>query len=101
MTGDGHIAWESLKRKIGRELDAHRQRIPAERVADIEHYLDHGEYAMAFEYLFLELIDAQCPAATLSPTEVRKMADLLNLQNETNYDQNFKANLERFLANPV
>ena len=48
--------WNKLVADIQLEIDANKKIIPLEHIQWIQHYLDHGEYGMAFEYLYLEIM---------------------------------------------
>ena len=49
--------WYKLVADIQSEIDANKEIIPIEHIRWIQHYLDHDEYSMAFEYLYLEIME--------------------------------------------
>lgn len=51
--------WEKLVEDIQREIDANQDVIPADRLSEIQKYLDHGEYSMALECLYLEIMERE------------------------------------------
>jgi hypothetical protein len=49
--------WGKLVGDIQAEVDANYGVIPEDRLEWVQHYLDHGEYSMAFEFLYLEIME--------------------------------------------
>ena len=98
--GNKEKDWEQLVTEIQSEIDANVSCIPVERINDIQHYLAHDEYSMAFEYLFLELIERTGAKLTLGPEKANEMALLFNLndENECMIDGAFWGKFQTFLA---
>lgn len=92
--------WESLVEKIQTEINANNGVIPKERLVDIRHYLDHDELGMAFEYLFLEIMENKSSIFTLGVREAREIALFfkLNDENECMVDPGFWPKFEMFLT---
>lgn len=69
-----------------------RSFISDETFSDISHYLDHDEYEIAFEYLLLEVMDANI-VEHFAAVEVIQMALFLGLDKDFHYDENFWSRL--------
>lgn len=91
--------WNDLIFDIQSEVDANKKIIPNERIKDIEHYLNHGEYSMAFEYLYLEIMERSEANFILGPKKVNEIALFfeLNKKNECMIDEDFWDKLQNFL----
>lgn len=92
--------WEGLVEKIQTEINANDGVIPKERLVDVQHYLDHDELGMAFEYLLLEIMENKNSNFTLGVREAREVALLfkLNDENECMVDPGFWPRFEIFLS---
>ncbi len=91
--------WNLISSDIEKELEANIDVIPAERVADVRHYLTHGELSMAFEYLYLEIIEKSNSKMFLSPDRVKELATLFSLDDEVEcmIDHEFWKKLTSFI----
>jgi hypothetical protein len=98
--GNKERDWKSLVVDIQSEIEANKHIIPKERVADIEHYLNHGEYSMAFEYLYLELMERHGTQFILGADKAREIALFFELddENECMVDHKFWPKFEAFLG---
>ncbi len=74
--------WEELVATIKAEIDANRSAIPEDRIEYIEHYLLHGEYSMAFEFLYLEIMERDNSVFYLGVEKARKLALFFDLNDE-------------------
>lgn len=72
--GEKERDWAQLVANIQSEIDANNSIIPTERVRDIQHYLVHGEYSMAFEYLYLEIMERENSVFSLGEDKAREIA---------------------------
>jgi hypothetical protein len=84
-----NLDWQQLVTDIQSEINANKEKIPEDRIKCIQHYLDHDEYAMAFEFLYLEIIERNGATCTLGKEKAQKIALMLDLDKEMNYDQAF------------
>lgn len=75
--------WKELAAVIRCELELNAKYFPSDRIADIRHYLDHGEFGIAFEYLILEIIESQNATLKMSVTEVTKLALFFDLNDQS------------------
>ncbi len=62
--------------------------ISKEAFSDISHYMAHGEYEMAFDYLLLEIMDSKLYEKFIGG-EVVEVAVCLGLDRDYHYDENF------------
>ena len=86
MTKEFYALAEQLIKSL---LDDFLDFLDLESVNAIEHYLNHGEYEMAFEGLFIELIKAD---VSISQNELNKYFELgkdLNLDRDSVFDDGF------------
>jgi hypothetical protein len=74
--------WNELIADIQSEIVANKFVIPQERVNDIEHYLDSGEYSMAFEYLYLEIMERPNSVFHLGVEKAKEIAIFFGLDDE-------------------
>lgn len=97
--GNKEREWKKLVADIQSEIDANVGIIPPERLNDIQHYLDHDEYSMAFEYLYLEVMEHANARFILGPDKAREMAIFFDLddENECVIDHEFWPKFEAFL----
>ncbi|GLX15535.1 hypothetical protein Pstr01_37740 [Pseudomonas straminea] len=78
-------------------LGSRKNVIRQEAFLDINHYVEHTEYAMAYEYLLLELMESDsCLCEHRS--EVLCIGLALGLDQDYHYDENFWRKLENFCA---
>jgi len=91
--------WSALVSDIQQEISANRHILPPIHLESIQHYLDHGEYSMAFEYLYLEIMERPNSQRTLGSEKVREIALFfeLNDENECMVDHRFWPKLEAYL----
>ncbi|WP_417582457.1 hypothetical protein [Nitrincola sp.] len=91
--------WKKLISDIQSEIDANKDVIPKERLSNIQYYLDHDEYSMAFEYLYLEIMEREGACFTLGKQSVKEIALFfdLNDENECMVDARFWPKLQAFL----
>lgn len=76
------IDWNELIATIQSEIDANKSVIPQERVNDIEHYLNSGEYSMTFEYLYLEIMERHNSTFHLGFEKAKEIALFFGLDDE-------------------
>ena len=74
--------WNELIATIQSEIDANKSVIPQDRVNDIESYLSSGEYSMAFEYLYLEIMERNNSAFHLGIDKAKEIALFFDLDDE-------------------
>ncbi|RYD58285.1 MAG: hypothetical protein EOP56_05010 [Sphingobacteriales bacterium] len=67
----------------------------SDTVNTIFHYLDHAEYEMAFEILFIELMKLNM-AAPIDIAKSRELGVLLRLNEQSVFDSNFWEKFDRY-----
>ncbi|WP_139233665.1 hypothetical protein [Metapseudomonas otitidis] len=77
-----------IRNWISEKLMLIRSDISKEAFSDISHYMTHGEYEMAFEYLLLEVMDLKLNEKFIDG-EVVEIAVCLGLDRDYHYDENF------------
>lgn len=92
--------WQELVADIQSEVDANKSKISTEHISSIEHYLEHGEYSMAFEYLFLEIMENADADFTLGVEKAQEIGLFfdLNNPNECMVDDDFWTKFQVFLC---
>ena len=74
--------WKKLVETLQSEINANSSVIPADRLSAIQPYLDHDEYGMAFEFLYLEIMERPNSHFTLGEARAREMALFFDLNDE-------------------
>lgn len=80
--GDKECDWQLLVSTIQSEIDANIDIIPDKHIKAIQHYLDHDEYSMAFEYLYLEIAERADAKFTLGVKKANEIALFFDLDKE-------------------
>ncbi len=91
--------WKELERKIQLDIDSNKNILEEGKLEDIQHYLDHGEYSMAFEYLYLEVMENKEMNFTLGIDDAKEIATFFELYdpNECMVDPDFWSKFMNFL----
>ncbi|GAA0621241.1 hypothetical protein [Thalassospira tepidiphila] len=91
--------WNKLVSDIQSEIDANTTIIPSNHLDYIQHYLDHDEYSMAFEYLYLEIMEREDSHFTLGKEKALEIALFFGLddENECMVDGKFWPKFKSFL----
>jgi len=91
--------WNKLVNDIQSEINANRHIIPQDRINDIEHYLNHDEFSMAFEYLCLEIMERDEAVFSLGIEKIKELALFFDLddENECMVDGQFWPKLKSYL----
>lgn len=93
-----NLDWKKLVLEIQKEIDANSRIIPNDRIEWIQHYLDHDEYAMSFEFLYLEVMEREGAICSLGKKKAEEVGRLLDLDKETHYDNDFWKKFMEFLS---
>ena len=95
--------WSEIVDIIRSEIEANKNIISKEKISDIQFYLDHGEYSMAFEYLCLEIIEHGNAIFLMGVKKAKELALLFDLDdaNECMVDADFWEKLASFCDRPV
>ena len=82
---------------ISNLLSASEVKLDKESVNNIKHYLNHSEYEMAFEILFLELMKLN-EKPKFNVESYKELAVKLKLNEESVFEPDFWNRFEKFLA---
>lgn len=70
--------------------------LDAESITFVQHYLDHGEYEMAFEGLFIELMKANAQIDKCELEKYFKLGQDLHLDEDSVFDGSFWDKFKEF-----
>ena len=87
--------WNYIQAFIHSALKTARPELDEESIEAVQHYLDHDEYEMAFEGLFIEIMKLQ-NVPEINFRESREVAKLLNLHKESVFDTDFWSKFDDF-----
>lgn len=90
--------WQKIKEFILETLNVVESNLVKESKEAIKNYLNHGEYEMAFEILFTEIINHNS-TGKIDYNKALKIGQELNLRNESIYDPGFWVKFESFCYN--
>lgn len=92
------VDWKELANSIQAEINVSKYWLQTEKAQWIQHYFDHGEYAIAFEFLFLELIENNKILYSMNARRAKEIGLILDLDKEQQYDENFWTKFLSFLS---
>jgi len=88
--------WRYVEEYIRNLLSLVQSKLGEESVESVNHYLNHDEYEMAFEGLFLEIMKLEeIPKVDL--TESKKVGKFLKLNEESVFDFEFWEKFEIYV----
>lgn len=89
--------WNSIKAYLQLELDKQRENLEQDAIESIHHYINHDEFEMAFEGLFLEMFKMK-RNALFDEKKAEEIALLLKLNRQTVFDDNFWYKFTRYIG---
>lgn len=89
---------EAISKDLKRLIDACRPHISKDGADLARHYVDHDEAEMAFEAVFLDLMEARHLPASLDREKWTAIGEHLHLDEESVLDSRFWTKFENFLA---
>jgi|GEM_PF-4747104 len=95
-----NVDWVKLVTDIQQEVDANKKNLEHKRLKEIQHHLDYGEFAFAFEFLMLDIMEFEMPKLHMSKEraiEIGLTLDL-NISEECLYDIKFWEKFMTFLG---
>jgi hypothetical protein len=95
MSNNEKINWFKIKTYIEEVLRLYSNFLSAETVDAVNHYLEHDEFEMAFEGLFLDLMKIERLPPLLDAKECSDLAKKMKLDKESIFDRAF---WEKFLS---
>ncbi len=90
--------WNNIEEFIKKTLEIVRRELNQESIEGVEHYLNHDEYEMAFEGLFIEIMKLK-KLPELDMKESEEVALRLKLDEESIFDANFWDKFKTFTTN--
>lgn len=90
--------WLMVEKLIQILLNKYAGLLDSESVDSIQHYLDHSEYEMAFEGLFIELMKANVDMDEGEIETYFKLGQDLGLDEDSVFDGNFWEKLRVFVG---
>lgn len=88
--------WKYIREFIQSILKTVQPKLDKETVDSVNHYIDHDEYEMAFEGLFLEIMKLN-KAPKIDLLKVKEVGELLKLHEESIFDFEFWKKLEEYI----
>lgn len=80
--------WKYIKEFIQSILKTVNSKLDKESIDSVNHYVDHDEYEMAFEGLFLEIMKLE-EIPKIDMLKSKEVAELLKLNEESVFDFDF------------
>jgi len=81
--------WTEVDNSLRKLMEHCRSKLDNDTITGVEHYLDHDEYEMAFEGLFIDLMEAGFWPPDLSLSYYLEVGKNLGLEKESTFHPNF------------
>nr|WP_208450335.1 hypothetical protein [Burkholderia anthina] len=78
-------------------LEDYEGELGRETVDSVRHFIGHGEYEMAYEGLFIDLMDIRFDPNEINVDIYQKIGEDLNLNEERVFDEGFWEKFEDYL----
>lgn len=78
-------------------LDMVKSKLDLESFEAVTHYVEHGEFEMAFEGLFIEIMKMK-ERPIIDLYKAKNVAELLELDKETVFDSDFWQNFQQYIS---
>ncbi len=92
--------WTLIKESIQFALNQYKAEFDDETINTIHHYINHDEYEMAFEGLFIEIMKLNI-SLKIDLETYWNIAESLNLSNGTFFDPDFWYKFQIFYKNNI
>ena len=92
---NNEIDYYKFKTYIEKVMKRHSEFLNSETIEAVKHYLDHDEFEMAFEGLFLDLMKIENFHFLMECEECKEIALSMNLDSDSVFDAAF---WEKFLS---
>jgi hypothetical protein len=83
------INHNEIHKAISSLLDTYSDILDTDTYSEVMHYLQHGEYEMAFEGLFIDLINASFDVQKVDIEYYFNLGEKLNLNKESIFNHEF------------
>ena len=97
MTEDTEF-WTVVDQFLRMLLNQFTDDLDDESIDAVLHYLEHDEYEMAFEGLFIELIKVNAVLSVEDANKCLKIGENLGINKDSVFDMNFWQKLNTFLC---
>lgn len=101
MNDNRKIDWNKVKNYIEEILRIYCNLLSSECIEAVHHYLDHDEFEMAFEGLFLDLMKIGQIPQLIDSKECIDVAKTLKLDRESVFDADFWKKFLEFIESPI
>ena len=91
--------WSNTEQLLQTLLDDHSDRLDCDSKAWVQHYLDHSEYEMAFEGLFIELMKLDPKPMDINFRTFIELGKTLGLEKDSVLDADFWSKFMQFTLN--
>ncbi len=96
---ENEINYNKIHKAILSLLDIYSDILDADTYNAVMHYLQHGEYEMAFEGLFIDLINANFEIQKIDIDYYFTLGKKLSLNKISIFDYEFWKKFERYIYN--
>ena len=90
--------WLNTEKMLQKLLKRFSRRLDGKTVDSVQHYLDHSEYEMAFEGLFIDLMDLGVELHDVECHAYVELGKSLSLDEDSVLDAEFWTKFVRFIA---
>ncbi|RQR30250.1 hypothetical protein DIE23_20115 [Burkholderia sp. Bp9143] len=94
---ENEIDYGFVKDQLLLLLEAYGGKLGQETVDAVRHFIGHDEYEMAYEGLFIDLMDIGFDPNEINVDIYRKIGEDLNLNEESVFDEGFWEKFEGYL----
>jgi dimeric dUTPase (all-alpha-NTP-PPase superfamily) len=91
--------WLKVDKQLQDLLNHFSESLDEESVQSVQHYLDHSEYEMAFEGLFIELMNLKCSFSEEEFLTYIELGEKLGLNEESVFDAEFWEKFIKYCSN--
>lgn len=90
--------WLMTESMLQELLNQSQEKLDADSIESVQHYLDHSEYEMAFEGLFIELMKLNHIPKNADIGKYIELGKNLDLENESVFDADFWSKFVQFVS---
>lgn len=94
---ENEVDYRFVKDQLLLLLGDYEGKLGRETVDSVRHFIDHDEYEMAYEGLFIDLMDIRFDPNEINVDIYRKIGEDLNLNEESVFDEGFLEKFEGYL----
>lgn len=98
---DKQIDFFSIKESLMLLLNSYSERLGIETYDAVKHYIDYDEYEMAYEGLFIDLMEINFNPREIDFEKYLEMGILLNLNKESYFSSNFWLYFNNYISKAI